>query len=126
MAAIFATKGEYAEALRQAEKAEALNPFNDYSAALVGFLHAHLGDRQEAIRVAKRLEAKAKQRYTPAISIALVYAGLGDRDRAFQWLDKAYDERSNRLAYLGREPVWESLRSDPRFAALLARIGLPK
>ena len=126
MAAIFATKGEYAEALRQAEKAEALNPFNDYSAALVGFLHAHLGDRQEALRVAKRLEAKAKQRYTPAISIALVYAGLGDRDRAFQWLDKAYDERSNRLAYLGREPVWADLRSDPRFAALLARIGLPK
>ena len=125
MAAIFATKGEYAEALRQAEKAEALNPFNDYSAALVGFLHAHLGDRQKAIRVAKRLEAKAKQRYTPAISIALVYAGLGDRDRAFQWLDQAYDERSNRLAYLGREPVWEDLRSDPRFAALLARIGLP-
>ena len=104
----------------------ALNPFNDYSAALVGFLHAHLGDRQEAIRVAERLEAKAKQRYTPAISIALVYAGLGDHDRAFQWLDQAYDERSNRLAYLGREPVWESLRSDPRFAALLARIGLPK
>ena len=37
----------------------------------------------------------------------------------------AYDERSNRLAYLGREPVWADLRSDPRFAALLARIGLP-
>ena len=125
MAAVFATKGEYAEALPPAKKAEALNPFNDYSAALVGFLHAHLGDRQEAIRVAKRLEAKAKQRYTPAISIALVYAGLGDRDRAFQWLDQAYDERSNRLAYLGREPVWDDLRSDPRFAALLARIGLP-
>jgi eukaryotic-like serine/threonine-protein kinase len=126
MAAILASQGEYAEALRQAEKAAALNPFNDYSAALVGFLHAHLGDRQEALRVAKRLEAKAKQRYTPAISIALVYAGLGDRDRTFQWLEQAYDERSNRLAYLGREPVWENLRPDPRFAALLARIGLPK
>ncbi len=126
MAAIFATKGEYAEALRQAEKAEALNPFNDYSAALVGFLHAQLGDRQKALRVAERLEAKAKQRYTPAISIALVYAGLGDRDRAFQWLDQAYDERSNRLAYLGREPVWDSLHADPRFDALVTRIGLPK
>ena len=123
MAAIFATKGEYAEALRQAEKAEALNPFNDYSAALVGFLHAQLGDRQKALRVAERLEAKAKQRYTPAISIALVYTGLGDRDRAFQWLDQAYDERSNRLAYLGREPVWDSLRADPRFDALLRGSG---
>jgi tetratricopeptide (TPR) repeat protein len=126
MAEILATMGEYAEALRQAEKAAALNPFNDYSAALVGFLHAHLGDRQEALRVAKRLEAKTKQRYTPAISIALIYAGLGDRDRTFQWLDQAYDERSNRLAYLAREPVWENLRPDPRFSALLARIGLPK
>ena len=73
----------------------------------------------------ERLEAKRRQRYTPAISIALVHTGLGDRDRAFEWLEKAYEERSNRLAYLGRERVWESLRSDPRFAALLARIGLP-
>ena len=53
---------------------------------------------------------------TPALATAIA---------RFEWLDKAYDERSNRLAYLGREPVWESLRSDPRFAALLARIGLP-
>ncbi|MBK5296317.1 MAG: protein kinase [Vicinamibacteria bacterium] len=126
LAAIVAAKGDLPEALRHAEKAQALNPFNDYSAALVGFLRAQLGEREEALRVAERLETTAKQRYTPALSSALVYAGLGDRDRAFQWLDKAYDERSNRLAYLGREPVWQSLRSDPRFAALLARIGLPK
>ena len=59
-------------------------------------------------------------------AIALVYAGLGDRERAFEWLEKAYDERSNRLAYLGREPGWTSLHPDPRFAALLSRIGLPK
>jgi hypothetical protein len=73
----------------------------------------------------EQLDAGAKHRYVPALPRALVYAGLGDHDGAFQWLDKAYDERSNRLAYLRRERVWESLRSDPRFAALLARIGLP-
>ena len=126
MAATLAAKGEYREALAHAEKAQALNPFNDYSAALVGFLRAQVGDREEARRALERLEAKSRQRYTPAISIALVHTGLGDRDRAFEWLEKAYEERSNRLAYLGREPVWESLHPDPRFDALVTRIGLPK
>ena len=126
MAMVLVGKGEYGEALRQAEKARQLNPFNDYSAALVGFLNAKAGDRQEAIRMAERLEEAARQRYTPALSIALVYTGLGDHDRAFQWLNKAYDERFNRLAYLGREPVWESLHADPRFEALVTRIGLPR
>jgi tetratricopeptide (TPR) repeat protein len=125
MAAILVAKGDYPDALRHAEKAQALNPFNDYSAALVGFIRARLSDRKGALRVLEQLDAGAKHRYVPALPRALVYAGLGDHDGAFQWLDTAYDERSNRLAYLRRERVWESLRSDPRFAALLARIGLP-
>jgi serine/threonine protein kinase/Tfp pilus assembly protein PilF len=126
MAMILMVKGDDAEALRQAEKARQLNPLNDYTAAFVGFLHARRGDRQQAIRIADRLEATAKQRYTPALSIALVYTGLGDRDRAFQWLNQAYDERFNRLAYLGREPMWASLHTDPRFDELVTRIGLPR
>jgi len=42
------------------------------------------------------------------------------------WLEKAYEERFNRLAYLRREPVWDTLRPDPRFTDLLRRIGLPE
>ena len=57
-----------------------------------------------------------KERYTPALAFAVVHLGLGENDQALNWLEKAYEERFNRLAYLRREPVWDPLRPDPRFA----------
>jgi len=54
----------------------------------------------------------------------LIYIGLGDKDHAFQALDQAYDERSEYLVYLPTEPLADPLRSDPRFAAFLKRLGL--
>jgi hypothetical protein len=56
----------------------------------------------------------------------MVHVGLGENDQALNWLEKAYEERFNRLAYLRREPTWDPLRSDPRFADLLRRINLPQ
>jgi hypothetical protein len=58
-------------------------------------------------------------------NIALVYVGLGQKDEAFQWLDKAYDERSVRLINLAVHPRLAGLRSDPRFVQLVEKIGLP-
>jgi len=72
------------------------------------------------------MKAKAKQRYVSSYAIATVYAGLGDRDKAFEWLEKAYDERSPGLTWLKAEPMLDSIRSDPRYAILLRRIGLPQ
>ena len=68
----------------------------------------------------------SKERYTPALAFAVVHVGLGENDQALNWLEKAYEERFNRLAYLRREPVWDPLRSDPRFNDLLRRINLPQ
>ncbi len=61
----------------------------------------------------------------PAVSFATVYVGLGERKQALLWLEKAYDERTNSLAYLKVQAIWDPLRSDPRFADLVRRIGLP-
>ena len=57
--------------------------------------------------------------------MALVYVGLGDKTQAFEWLEKAYDERCEYLVYLPTEPVADPLRSDPRFKHLLDQLGLP-
>jgi predicted nucleic acid-binding protein len=95
------------------------------SLALLGYAHARLGERSEALRLLEQLEAASKERYTPAVSFAAVYAGLGEKDQAFAWLEKAYGERTSRLGYLKVEPLWDPLRSDPRFADLVRRIGLP-
>jgi hypothetical protein len=61
-----------------------------------------------------------------AFSFAVIYLGLGEKDQAFAWLEKAYEERSFLLAYLKVDPIWDPLRSDPRFADLVRRIGLPQ
>jgi hypothetical protein len=68
--------------------------------------------------------ALSKQRYVSPLDIAIVYTGLGDRNSAFQWLEKAYQERTMRIQELP-SPIFDSLRSDPRHADLMRRIGLP-
>jgi hypothetical protein len=58
-------------------------------------------------------------------SIAGAYARLGERDRAFEWLERAYAERSPGMPHVRELLQFDSLRADPRFADLLRRIGLP-
>ena len=71
------------------------------------------------------LNEKAKQGYVSPAEFAVAYARLGDKDQAFAWLEKAYAERSPWLGFLKSDPDFDNLRSDPRFAELVKRIGLP-
>ena len=126
LGASIAAKGMYRDALPYAEKAVELSPHNAMSRAYLGYIYGSMGDRAKALGIVDELAAASKERFVPALSFAVVYTGLGQKDLAFEWLDKAYEERFNRLAYLKREPVWDRLRSDSRFDALLRRIGLPE
>ena len=63
------------------------------------------------------------RRVTP-LHMVDFYASLGEKDRAFEWLEKAYEERARLLVFINIDPAYDSLRSDPRFADLLRRIGL--
>ena len=82
------------------------------------------GQRREAERVLDELFALSRQRYVPPTCFVDVYWGLRDRDKVFEWLEKAYQERSNYLLWLGISSDMEWLRSDPRLDNLLRRIGL--
>jgi len=73
----------------------------------------------------EELSALAKRSFVPAFFFALVSAGLEDKDQAFTRLEKACEERFNRLAYLRVETLWDPLRPDPRFAELVRRVGIP-
>src|SRR6185295_12751843 len=84
------------------------------------------GRRAEALAVLEGLRQLSSTRYVSPYSVGLVHGGLGERDQALAWLEKAYDERSDYMVYLNREPMLDGLRSDPRFAALVRRVGLPK
>ena len=68
----------------------------------------------------------AKKRYVDPGGIAVDYAVLGDKDQAFVWLEKAYSEKSDAISYIKADPDADSLRSDPRYAALLKKMGLPQ
>jgi len=63
--------------------------------------------------------------FVTAYGVALVHAGLGEKEQAFGWLDKAFAERSHWLVWLRLDPRWKTLRSDPRFAALVERMKYP-
>ncbi len=83
------------------------------------------GYRGALKRVVALQEEQAKRMYVDPANIAANYALLGEKDKAFAWLEKAYAEKSAFIVYLKAFPQFDSLRSDPRYADLLRRMGLP-
>lgn len=92
--------------------------------ALLGHEYAVSGDKASANKTLQKLTELSHKKYVPAVYFAVMYIGLNNKNNAFQWLDKAYEERCEYLVYLGSEPLADPLRDDPRFAKLLARLGL--
>jgi hypothetical protein len=75
-------------------------------------------------KILDQLKGLSGRRYVMPYHIATIYNALGDKDQAFGWLQKAYDERDDRLMLLKADPSWDGLRSDPRYAGLVRGIGL--
>ena len=84
------------------------------------------GQRAEAQKVLEQLNELAKPNYVPPMCSARIHVGLGDRDKAFEWLEKSYDDRSiaGVITFVKVDPVFDPLRSDARFADLLRRMNL--
>ena len=125
LAVALAQKHDYTTAISEFQRAKSLSDV-PWNYAGLGYLYASSGRRQDALQVIADLKAKAKQRYVSSYAVATVYAGLGDRDKAFESLEKAYDERSSALTWLKVEPMLDSVRSDPRYVDLIRRMGLPQ
>jgi serine/threonine-protein kinase len=115
----------YPQALAELRRGAALLKGNVGVIADIGHLHAVAGDRHEAERVMKELQAQAAQRFVSPFNIALIYTGLGQQDRAFEWLERAFRERSDLLIYLKVDPRLDPIRSDARFRDLVGRVGVP-
>jgi serine/threonine-protein kinase len=92
--------------------------------AALGHAHAAAGDEREARMILRELERLSGERYVCPYDVAGIHVGLGDVDEAFRCLERACEERSSWLIFLAAEPCFDALRADPRFDALLARIGL--
>lgn len=113
------------EAVAEFQKALAVSGEDVELLSARGHFYAVQGETEKAREVLKQLEGLATCRYVPSYLIARIYRGFGDDDRVFEYLNRACDERYGYLAYLKVDPIFESIRSDPRFEALTRRVGLP-
>ena len=125
MALAYVQKRIFREAIAEFQKAIALSEHSALRITLKGMIHILSGERVEAIKAIEELRKLSEQGYVPPYYSVVLYLALGEKDQALAWLEKAYDERSDFLVFLGQDPLFDNLRSDPRFADLARRVGLP-
>ena len=116
--------GALQEAVEEYERALALTREKEVPMSVLGRILS--AGRQGRVREEiEQLHGWARRRYVPACWFAALYTRLGERDQAFQWMEKAWQERSNWMIYLQVDPLFDNLRGDPRFEEFVQRVGLP-
>lgn len=131
-ASSLAAAGRYEQAIKENEKSDLLSGVTPEDAAaeaaesLKGLqAGGPKGYWQKGLELRLKANKQAGARFFPALALAGVYAMVGDNDKAFDWLEKAYEERDANITLLKSDPQFKNLHGDPRFANLLRRIGLP-
>jgi eukaryotic-like serine/threonine-protein kinase len=112
----------YNEATAELEKGLAISPGNASTLSGLGCAYALAGRKGDAQKALDQLIELSKKRYVPAEMIARIYSGLGQKDKAFEWLEKGLDDRS--IYDINAYPMFDPLRSDPRWVDLLRRMNL--
>jgi TolB-like protein/Tfp pilus assembly protein PilF len=115
----------YDEALKEFTEADRLAGSAPVTRGQIAEAYAAAGRTADAQRILKDLLRPGGYSYVAPADIAAIYLYMGDRDRTFEWLEKAYNERSFSMVYLKVHPGYDPIRSDPRFARLLARLKFP-
>jgi Flp pilus assembly protein TadD len=116
----------YDEAISEFKQVLKLSGGKPLGVSALARAYALAGKREEAQKNLDELLQLSKQRYVSPTSIAMIYIALGDKDKAFAWLDDGDKARDLNIVRLKVDPRYESLRSDPRFADLVRRVGLPQ
>ncbi len=124
LAQVYEQLGKYNEALDELELAEERSYLSPSIVTSRAHIHAMSGRKETALELLESLRQYAQSTPVSPLNFAIIYIGLNEKDKAFEWMDKAYNERSPQLIYLKVEPKFDDLRSDPRFTNLLRRIGL--
>jgi TolB-like protein/DNA-binding winged helix-turn-helix (wHTH) protein/tetratricopeptide (TPR) repeat protein len=118
-------KSMYKEGKADLERGVAIAPASEVALTGLGYGYAVTGRRAEAHGVLDKLNELSKQKYVSPIWRVKIYAGLEEKDKAFEWLEKAYEDHSIvSVGYIKTNPMFDPLRSDPRFADLLRRTNL--
>ena len=124
MGRAYALMGRYVEALAMLEKGRSLGGDVPSILGAMGQVFGLSGDYASAGGVLARIEARAREVYIPSTCFALVHLGMGEKERALDWLEEGYSQRELPLAVIKVHPIYDDLREEPRFQAILRGLGL--
>jgi tetratricopeptide (TPR) repeat protein len=117
-------KHQMEQAIEAIQQSVSLSDGSLEERAYLGYAYARAGRRADALKIENELEVHAERRYVSPYLMALVALGLGNKDQALLRLEQAYEARSVNLIYMNVDPIFDSLRGDPRFNELRQRVGL--
>jgi len=128
----YVQKSRFQDAIAEFERNAGESGRNAGAVAALAYGYAAAGNKAQATAILKELEDGYKQPFVhfptgvPPYRVAAIYAALGDKDRALEWLERDYEGRGGWMVWVNVDPVFDNLRSDPRFQALLRRMNFPK
>jgi len=123
---VYQQEGLYEDAIGELKQAVDISGGSSVYVGLLGSALGQAGKKADALRIFEELKRRSKREYIPPYDVAIIYMGLGQKAEFFSWTMKACEDRSSYLVWLKVDPVFDPLRSDPRFNDLLERIGLPQ
>jgi len=123
-ATAYALKGMYDEALSCGKKMMEFGPPVVAYVGNLGWLYALAGKKEKAHELLNDLEERSKKGYVSSFWTAAIYLGLEEIDKAFEWFERAYKDRDSNMIYFTVPPIFDPIRSDPRYQRLLEKMGL--
>jgi TolB-like protein/Tfp pilus assembly protein PilF len=121
LALVLSQKGLHDKAIEQFSRIE-INPSNHW---YLGFIYGQAGKRSKASETLNQYLELSKNEYVSPMNIAFIYISLGETDEAFEWLEKAYEQNEAGLQLIKVDPMFDNLRSDPRFQDILDQMNFP-
>jgi TolB-like protein/DNA-binding winged helix-turn-helix (wHTH) protein/Tfp pilus assembly protein PilF len=126
VALCFALKKMYPEAIAISEKAVARRGRQPGDLRYLALVYGLAGRKGETQKIIGELKERSRHHYVFPSVFAYAYLGLGDKDQALTFLERAYEEQDPALFWLKMSPIFDPLRSEPRFQALLRRVNFPQ
>jgi tetratricopeptide (TPR) repeat protein len=121
---VYTGKGMYEEAIEENKRWGELTGNKIKTDVALAYIYAVSGRQDEGRRIIEDTGIEKMLSANDYRGVALVYVALGEKDEAFEWLEKSYEKHEESLCSIGIDPKFDSIRDDPRFNALLKKIGL--
>ena len=114
-------KGDTAGAITEFQKSKIMVAGAWYQ-GLLGYAYAISGDRPKAEKILRELEEMAERQYVSSTAFADIHLGLGEKEKALDWLEMAYENQESACWYLTVDRIYDSVRNEPRFQALVRKV----